>query len=491
MSYQQLTDHFRSMYRLGHFGAIGHWDNAAMMPEGGATARSNALTELEGLLHQMATDPRLPGWIGAAKKENLDTHQTRNLALIERSYLAANCLDKQFVEAQMQAGMACEHAWRTQRGNNDWQGFKANFEKVVTLSREEAKRRGEATGEDPYNAMLDLYEPGLKRDAIDSIFANLKTWLPETIQQVVAKQAQETVIEPTGPFPVAKQKQLAEKVMAAMGFDFEGGRVDESAHPFCGGVPEDVRMTTRYDENDFLSGLLGIIHETGHACYEQNLPRDPEGQPINEALGMAMHEGQSLSFEMQIARTPEFCDWLAPLLNETFGAQPAFEANNLYKLFTRVAPGKIRVDADEVTYPMHVILRYEIETALIDGNIEIDDIPGLWQEKMQQYLGLDLTGDYKDGCMQDVHWTDGAFGYFPTYTLGAMTAAQLINTLRTQHPEAIDAIRLGDFTGVYAFLRERVWQHGSAKTGDQLMTNATGEPLNPEQFRQHIYKRYL
>lgn len=491
MSYALLQKHFQSMYRLSHFSAIGHWDSASMMPEGGAQARNNALSELEGLLHEMSTDTRIAGWLTAAKSEQLSSTQQRNLTLIERAYLSATCLDKEFVEQQLQAGMACEHAWRSQRSNNDWQGFEQNFLPVVEFSRQEAQRRAKATGKTPYNALLDLYEPGLERNSIDQIFAHLKTWLPDVIQKVVAKQSTEVVIHPEGPFPVAKQKALAEKVMAAMGFDFSGGRVDESAHPFCGGVQEDVRMTTRYDENDFLSGLLGIIHETGHACYEQNLPRQPEGQPVNEALGMAMHEGQSLSYEMQIARTPEFCEWIAPLLADAFGDQPAFEPNNLYKLFTRVIPGKIRVDADEVTYPMHVILRYEIETALIDGDIEAAEIPTLWQQKMHQYLGLDLSGDFKDGCMQDVHWTDGSFGYFPTYTLGAMTAAQLINTLRKEQPQAIEAIRLGDFTGVYGFLQSRVWQHGSALSGDQLMTNATGEPLNPEQFRQHILSRYL
>lgn len=491
MSYQQLTQHFQTMHRLGHFVALGHWDSSAMMPSGGAQARNHALTELNGVLHKMSTDPRLTEWISAAKAESLGELEQRNLELIERTCKGQNCLSSELVEALSIATMDCEHAWRTQRPNNDWQGFKANFAPVVKLTRQMAAQRGEAFAMAPYDALLDSFEPDLQRTSIEQIFTDLKQWLPATIEQVTAKQAQESVIWPEGPFAIDKQKQLAHTVMEAMGFDFDGGRVDESVHPFCGGVSEDVRLTTRYDENDFITGLLGIIHETGHACYEQNLPRSPEGQPINDALGMAMHEAQSLSFEMQIARTPEFCEWLAPILVDTFGPQPAFASDNLYKLMTRVTPGKIRVDADEVTYPMHVILRYEIEVALMDGEIEIDDIPMLWQQKMQDYLGIDVSGDYRDGCLQDTHWTAGGFGYFPTYTLGAMTAAQLIETLRQRQPDAIEAIRLGDFTGVYGFLQQHVWQAGSQQNSDALLRQVTGEPLNPEFFRQHLLRRYL
>src|SRR5690606_576057 len=264
-----------------------------------------------------------------------------------------------------------------------------------------------------------------------------------------------------GPFPIAAQKALCERVMKLLQFDFDRGRLDVSAHPFSGGVPEDVRLTTRYSEDDFEKSLMGTIHETGHGRYEQGRPLAWLGQPVSEARSMAVHESQSLSFEMQLGRSRAFMELLAPLLVEYFGAQPAFEPDNLFKLYTRVTPGFIRVDADEVTYPAHVILRYEIERPLIEGEIEAEDIPALWDAKMEQLLGLDTRGNYKDGPMQDIHWTDGAYGYFPCYTLGAMYAAQWFATLRRTQPTLDADIARGHLDGVFSWLRANIWEPAS------------------------------
>ena len=220
-----------------------------------------------------------------------------------------------------------------------------------------------------------------------------------------------------------------------LGFDFEAGRLDASTHPFSGGVPEDVRMTTRYREDQFLPALMGTVHETGHGRYEQNRPRDWLGQPVSEARSMAIHESQSLSFEMQLGGHPGFAQVLSPMLGEAFGPQPAFEPGNLHRLLTRVQRGLIRVDADEVTYPAHVILRYEIERPLIEGQIEAEDVPALWDAKMAELLGLDTRGNFNDGPMQDVHWPESLFGYFPCYSLGAMYAAQWFAAMRRTVPD--------------------------------------------------------
>jgi carboxypeptidase Taq len=338
---------------------------------------------------------------------------------------------------------------------------------------------------------MDRYEPGVRAADIDRIFGDVKGWLPDLVTRAQARQSHEKVIAPKGPFPVAAQRALNAEVMTLLGFDFSAGRLDESAHPFSGGVPEDVRLTTRYHEGDFARSLLGTIHETGHARYEQNLPRAWLGQPVGTARSYGVHESQSLSFEMQLARSRAFAGLLAPLLKRHFGDQPAFEPDNLYRLWTRVKPGLIRVDADEVTYPAHVILRYEIERALVESEIEADDIPALWDEKMQALLGLDTRGNYQDGCMQDVHWTEGAFGYFPSYTLGAMYAAQWFAAMRRAVPDLDARIAAGDFAPVFEWLRAHIWSQACLWETPELVRRASGEALAPRHFRAHLEARYL
>lgn len=490
-SYQQLTRLFQRLSRFSHLSAIAGWDMAAMMPPGGSAARGEALAELGVLQHQLLTDRQVGKLLAAAGQENLSDDERANLNEMQRTYAQAALLPESLVEAKSLAGNRCEHAWRTQRKNNDWQGFAPNLKEVVTLSREEAKIRADASGSSRYDALLNIYEPGMTSARLDVLFADLKSWLPDLLRNVVEKQAGQTLIDPRGPFPPQTQRALGLQVMEMLGFDFLHGRLDISAHPFCGGVPEDVRITTRYDENDLLSALFGVIHETGHARYEQNLPRRWAGQPVGSARSMGVHESQSLFFEMQLGRSPAFLQHLLPAIVQHFGNQDAFTLDNFVAWSQRVKPGYIRVDADEVSYPAHVILRYEIERALIDGEIEVDDIPGLWDEKMRQYLGLSTAGDYRNGCMQDIHWTDGGFGYFPTYTLGAMYAAQLFHAARRALPDLDIHLSAGDFSPLFAWLQENIWQHGCRFSTAELMVKATGETLNGDYFRRHLTARYL
>jgi carboxypeptidase Taq len=298
-------------------------------------------------------------------------------------------------------------------------------------------------------------------------------------------------MRPTAPFPKAAQRALSLDVMRLVGLDYDGGRLDESTHPFSGGVPEDVRLTSRWREDDFLQGLMATVHETGHGRYEQMRPRDWLEQPVSQARSMAVHESQSLAFEMQLARSRGFVGLLAPRIAEAFGAQPAFEAGNLHRLMTRVKPGCIRVDADEVTYPAHVLLRYEIERALIEGEVEAEDIPALWDEKMAALLGVDTRGNFADGPLQDVHWPEGLFGYFPCYTLGAMYAAQWFAAMRRATPDLNARIAAGDLAPVFDWLREHIWLAASRYETAELAQRASGEALNPAHFRAHLEARYL
>ena len=490
-AYRALEDTYRRLHRFEHLRAIVWWDQASNMPPGGNTARGVALAELAALLHRMRTDPELGARIEAAEAEALSELERANLREIRRDWRLATALPEALVERRELAVSRCEHAWRQQRPANDWRGFLENFRPVLAIAREQADRLSQVTGLMPYDAMMDQYEPGMTSAQLEQIFGELRSWLPGLIAAARERQARETVIEPRGPFSVAAQRQLCERVMRELGFDFAAGRLDVSAHPFCGGVPEDVRVTTRFFERDFLTSLMGTIHETGHARYEQNLPRDLLGQPVAVARSMAIHESQSLAFEMQLGRHPGFVAWLAPLVRETFGAQPAFEADNLHRLITRVKPGFIRVDADEATYPAHIILRFEIERALIERALEAEDIPAAWDASMAELLGLDTRGNYTDGPLQDVHWPEGLFGYFPCYSLGAMYAAQWFAAIRRGHVDLDGRIAAGDFAPVFDWLRERIWLNASRYPTAELVERATGGPLDPGWFRAHLETRYL
>ncbi|MFZ4832113.1 carboxypeptidase M32 [Rouxiella sp. Mn2063] len=490
-AYSQLRATFTRLSRFEHLGSIAGWDMQTMMPMNGGRARSEALAELSVLQHQILTNKQVGQWLEQAKQEDLNDFEQANLHEMSRQYHYAVLLPETLVEAKSLAGARCENAWRIQRPANDWEGFVDNLRDVVKLSRQEAELRSQASGTSRYDALLDHYEPGMTSAKLDGIFGDLKQWLPELLQKVVQKQSSLDFTTPQGPFAVDKQKQLGLSVMKLLGFNFDGGRLDVSAHPFCGGVPEDVRITTRYNEKEFLSAMMGVIHETGHARYEQNLPKEWLGQPVGKARSMGIHESQSLLFEMQLGRNENFLKLLYPLAVEQFGQRADLNEASFIRLNQQVKPGLIRVDADEVSYPAHVILRYEIEQALIEGEIEVDDIPALWNRKMQQYLGIETLGNYRNGCMQDIHWTDGSFGYFPTYTLGAMYAAQLFQTADKAIPSFKDELARGDLTSLFQWLQQNIWQHGSRFSTDQLIKNATGETLNPSYFRKHLENRYL
>jgi carboxypeptidase Taq len=490
-AYDALSANYARLHRLGHLQSIAGWDQAANMPAKGNEARSAAMAEMAALLHRLRTDPALGEHLQRAGQEPLDDDQRANLREIERGWRAATALPEALVQRASVVNARCEHAWRSQRPANDWTGFLENFRPVLAVAREQAALLAGRTGLSKYDALMDAYEPGMTGARLDTLFGEVRQWLPGLIRQVRDRQAQRPLVLPLGPFPVERQRWLCEQVMRLLGFDFEAGRLDVSTHPFCGGVPEDVRMTTRFDPEGFLGSLMGTVHETGHGRYEQNLPREWLGQPLAEARSMALHESQSLSFEMQIGGHPGFARLLSPLLREAFGDQPAFEPDNLHRLITRVQPGLIRVDADEVTYPAHVILRYEIERPLIEGEIEPEDIPGLWDSKMAELLGLDTRGDFRNGPLQDVHWPAGMIGYFPCYSLGAMYAAQWFAAIRREVPDLDARIESGDLAPALDWLKANIWTQASRWTTDELALRASGQTLDPAHFRAHLERRYL
>lgn len=495
--YDALTAH---LARLDHLeGATGmlHWDAACMMPKGGAGERSEQLAVLRVLAHQLATDARVADWLKGAEGEALDDRQAANLREAKRQHAHATAVPEDLVAALSRAGSDCEMTWREARAANDFKMLAPKLTKVLDLVREQAKVKSAALGVSTYDALLDPYEPGGSEARIDVLFDDLAAFLPDFTAAVIDRQASKPApTQPAGPFSIEAQRALGLKVMATLGFDFDHGRLDISHHPFCGGTATDVRITTRYDEADFTRSLMGVIHETGHALYEMGLPRDLLGQPVAKARGMSVHESQSLLMEMQACRSRQFIEHVSPLLQASFAPtaahadHTALAPENLYRLYTRVRRSFIRVDADEVTYPAHVILRYRLEKALLSGDLQVAELPGAWREGMLGLLGVAPDTD-RDGCMQDIHWMDGSVGYFPTYTLGAMTAAQLFDAACKADADVLPGIARGDFKPLLGWLRPNVHSQGSRYSTDDLLTRATGRPLDAAVFKAHLKARYL
>ncbi len=492
-AYEELVDHYDKVNDLAHVYSIAAWDEASMMPEGGGESRGRALATLGVTIHDMIADKKVGDWIDTCSNLNLNDWQSANVREMRREYEKATCLPSDFVRRQSIAQSTCEQAWRFHRAENNWDAMAPLLTEVVKHAREEAARRAEQTGLSLYDAMLDGYEPGMRSEKLDSLFAGLKDFLPGFVDEVIERQ-NTNPLEPMGNnFSIEKQRELGIEVMGVLGFDFNHGRLDVSHHPFCGGVQEDVRITTRYTTDNFVESLMAVIHETGHAMYEQGRPAEFAGQPVSAARSSGVHESQSLLMEMQACRSAEFLGFLAPIIRRVFEVQDdsgAWSNENIRRLYTRVEKGLIRVDADETTYPLHVILRYEIERGLIEGSVTVEDIPELWAEKMKAYMGIDTTGDYTNGCLQDVHWPASLFGYFPTYTLGAMMAAQFFASAKNAVPGLLGHIGNGEFAPLLAWLRENVHGKGSLLTVDELLTQATGEPLNERFFIDHLKARY-
>ena len=496
MSFQKLDALGRKLEALEHALSILGADEATHMAVGGGEKRAEAMSNLAGMYHAQATAPQIADWIDAAKNEDLDDDQKLAVGEFERSYINATCLPTEFVERRTAATMRSEQLWRDLRAKGDWDSFLPALEGVVALVREEAALRAAATGLGVYDALMDQYDPGNRVTDIDPIFADLKSFLKDFVPEALAVQEERLARRPrkplSGPYPIEKQRELGLAAMRAVGFDFTHGSLAVSHHPFCGGVPSDVRLTTRYRTDEFLSSLMGVLHETGHALYEQGLPKEWSHWPLGKARGMGMHESQSLFVEMQLSRSPEFWEHMLPLVTQHLGTEaiPGWEIADILNEVNHVERGYIRVDADEVTYPLHVILRYELEQDLVSGKLEASQIPEAWDAKMTEYLGISTINDPKDGPMQDVHWPGGAFGYFPSYTLGAMIAAQQWSAMEKAVPDARSEMARGEFGAINKWRSDNIWTAASRYSTPDLITRATGEPLNADYFKAHLKRRY-
>lgn len=495
-TYQSLKEYFHKIAQLNHAATFLRWDQMVMMPPGGNAARAEALAELATISHELLISPRLKDLIAEAStsgdvKENKELK--RSIEEMERTRQNAACLPASLVKAQSLAGSKCEHGWRIQREENDWDSFLVNFKEVVNLAREEAKARHSASPRElatPYDALLDLYCTGDSSTLIDKVFTQLKEELPKLINTITASQTRQEIIY-TEPLPIENQKHLSHKLMEYLGFDFAQGRLDVSSHPFSTGDKGDQRITTRFRTTHFLDSLLATAHETGHASYESGLPEKWNHLPIGSARNMCIHESQSLLFEKQLFLCRPFFSFFTDAIHDFLPQTKSYTAEQLWASCCRAQPSLIRVEADEVTYPLHIVLRFEIEKALINGEAEAENVPEMWNERMNKYLGLSTVGDFKNGCLQDIHWTDGAFGYFPSYTMGALNSAQLFSTIQSEHSDWEERLGHGDVTFVRSWLGKNIWDKASSIDSQDILLKATGEGTNPAHFLNHLKSRYL
>jgi len=491
--YLQLEQEFRRLHALRSAAGMLRWDAATMMPAGSVELRGEQLAVLETESHAVLAAPKIARLLdrAAANLPSMDEWQQANLRRMRREYEHAIAVPHALISRLAKTTATAEHCWRDARAQSNFALFAPHLEEVLKLVRDRAHLLGQALNLSPYDALADEFSPGLTTAQIDRIFNPLSQRLPELIQQAIAAQAQLTVLPINAKIANSKQRALAVELMKALGFSFEHGRLDESDHPFTGGVPGDVRITTRFMPQDVLSGLMAVIHETGHARYEQGLPTAWRAQPAGSNAGMAVHESMSLLLEMVIGRGQSFLQYLQPLLVKQLGVSgPEWQSDNLYRVLNQVQRSLIRIDADELTYPVHIMLRYELERQLLDGELAVKDLPEAWNQGMASRLGVTPSND-AEGCLQDIHWSLGAFGYFPSYAVGAMIAAQWLESLRAEVAGLDEQIARGEFTELFAWLNENIYSSAARLTGSELVKQVTGRDISAQPWLRYAESKYL
>ena len=486
-AYDELLERLKDIDLIGQIGGLMGWDQEVLMPPKAAALRAEQLAWISKTGHLKLTDPRVGELLAELESDdNLNDVQSANVRLARESYDKATKLPTEFVEEMAKHRSRAQISWTEARAKDDFSIFRDDLEKAIDIARRKADYLG--YDELRYDALLDLYETGLSVARVDPLFAGLR----ENVAPLI-KQVNESGVRPDmswvedSTWEQSGQESLSQAVSEAIGFDFSAGRRDASTHPCCGGAnPDDVRWTTRYNESDPFGSLYGSMHETGHGTYEQGRRRDLDFQPAGEANGLGVHESQSRLWENQVGRSREFCEWALPLWQEYFPENMVgVSAEQLWQAVNLVEPSLIRVEADEATYNVHIMIRYELEKRLIAGDIEVDGLPDAWDDMYEEFLGI-RAPNRSLGVLQDIHWSMGAFGYFPTYTLGNLYAAQLLEAAREDLPDHDEQMRRGEFEPLLDWMREHVHQRGSILEPADLIEEATGSSPSPDAFVEYL-----
>lgn len=490
-TYAVFIERVKDIHRLGALQGHLGWDQETIMPPKGSDARSDILSWLAGERHERLIDPEMGRMLDSLEQEKeLDEDQQANVREMRRTYDKAIKLPSEFVAAFAKAKSEALLSWQKARQNSDFAAFQPQLESLIAMTKEKIAYYGGQ--ENPYDVLLDEYEVGMKVTDYDPLFEGLRARLVPLLNKITT--AQITNPDPVLPeelrFSIDGQTEFCTNVSKAMGFDFEAGRMDASTHPFSAGLwPGDTRFTTRFDERDPFSCLYAVMHETGHALYEQGLSKEFSLTPRGAAVSLGVHESQSRFWENQIGRTSAFWSVALPWFKEQFPNAPEWTPATLNRIANTVSKGFIRVEADEVTYNLHVMLRYEIEKKIFNENLPISKLPETWNSMYKEWFGIEVPED-RVGCLQDIHWSMGAFGYFPTYTLGNLYAAQLLEAMNDEIGDIDQIISSGDWSSLLQWLRPKIHQQGSKLTPAELIESATGSPPSPEPFLRYVEEKY-
>jgi carboxypeptidase Taq len=492
-AYDDLVRRSRERAMLGSCSALLGWDEQTYMPRGGAQARGEVAALLAGLGHERATDPAIADRLADVEGSELVADPTSPEAADAREWRRdfdrATRLPRALVEEEARATTLAQQAWAEARRARDFARFQPWLETTLHLKRREAACLG--SGPEDYDALLDDYEPGARAEALARLFARLRDALVPLIVAIADAPTKADVAVLRREYPVDRQRIVGEAMAAAVGFDFERGRLDETEHPFCSDIaPGDCRITTRYDPRDFGDAFFSILHEVGHGLYEQGLDPARWGTPMGRAVSLGVHESQSRLWENAVGRGRPFWTHAYPLVRRVFrDALHDVDLDRFHLAVNHVEPSLIRVQADEVTYNLHIIVRFELERALLSGDLAVGDLPGAWAEKYRAYLGVAPEHD-AEGCLQDIHWSAGLFGYFPTYTLGNVLAAQLFAKAGAEMPDLPEQFARGDFGQLLGWLRDRVHRQGQRFRSAALVEYATGSPLDPQPLVDSLTSKY-
>jgi len=487
-AYDRLAELSREIQLVGDAQSLLGWDQEVLLPAKGVTYRAEQMSWFSGWAHEKFTSKQVGDWIDEAESEASGEIERANLREWRHDYERATALPRELVEEFAETQVKAKAAWAEARERADFGAFAPTLQRLVDLCREQAERWGYQ--EHLYDALLDRFERGTSTARVADTLGDLRSRLIPIVEEATARRTPDCP-KLQGHYPVEKQKALNREVAESIGFDFDAGRIDTAVHPFCSGMgPFDTRLTTRYDESDFRSSLFGVLHETGHGLYEQGLDEAHRGQPVGQAVSLGVHEAQSRLWENHVGRSRSFWEQWLPRAVHYFPHLEGVTVDEMYAAVNRAEASYIRVEADEVTYDLHILLRFELERALFSDELTVEDLPAEWNRRFQSYFGLEVPSD-AEGCLQDIHWSMGVFGYFPTYSLGNVNAAHLAKAAVESRPEIDEQMERGDYTGLLGWMRERIHGRGSVSLPDELVAEAAGRPADATALVEHLRRRYL
>lgn len=491
MTYAKYQQKMRKVADVGYSIAVLNWDQEIYLPEKGSHIRAQQIATLSGIAHELSVEPTLGRLINRLSLNNkLNEHQRRNIEESKKSFEKQQKFSTDFVMRMSQTTSVAFQAWQKARAADDFALFEPALTRMVDLQREKAQLLGGNNTAHPYDALADEFEPGITTTQLDALFADVREQLSGYIATIFAQPpvADQWLYQ---HYDRQKQWDYGIQTLKQMGYDFDAGRQDVSSHPFTTSFsPLDVRVTTRINERNFNEMLWSCIHEGGHALYEQGLNPDEYGLPMGEAISLGIHESQSRLWENNVGRSLPYWKANYPALQQTFPDQLGnVSLQDFYRSINKVAPSLIRTNADELTYHFHILIRYEIEKGLIEGSIAVKDLPDIWNARYKTYLHIDVPSN-QQGVLQDIHWSHGGFGYFPTYSLGSFYGAQFFAQAQRDVPTLIADIETGNMLPLLQWLRDKIHQHGKFYNSEQLCRAITGEPLNFSYFMQYAKAKY-